>query len=174
MNLWHDIPAGDNGTMNVIVEIPKGSRIKYELDKVTGLIKMDRVLYSPMHYPANYGYVPQTLWEDGDPLDVLVLGHEPLIPGCLVEARAIGMLPMIDGGDDDVKLLAVPVSDPRFKQTNALSDLEPHFLAEIGHFFKVYKDLQEKKVVVGEWKPKKDADAAFARSLELYKEKYGK
>ena len=95
----------------------KGSRIKYELDKDTGLIKFDRVLYSPMHYPANYGFVPQTLWRDGDPLDVLVLAHEAIIPGALVEARAIGSLEMTDGGDDDVKVLAVPISDPRFNNT---------------------------------------------------------
>ena len=108
MNLWHDIPYGDKDGLNVIVEIPMLSRVKYELDKDTGLIKYDRVLYSPMHYPANYGFVPQTLWDDGDPLDVLVLGAEPLVPGCLVEARPIGVLDMIDGGEGDAKLLAVP------------------------------------------------------------------
>ncbi len=174
MNLWHDIPHGDADELNVIIEIPQLSRVKYELDKDTGLIKFDRVLYSPMHYPANYGFVPQTLWEDGDPLDVLVLGHEPLIPGCLIAARPIGMLEMVDGGEGDAKILAVPSADPRFKNTKDLEDLEPHLLDEIRHFFQVYKDLQKKEVKVGDWRGRKDAVAATERSFTLYNEKYGK
>ena len=174
MNLWHDISHGNKDTLNVIIEIPLLSRVKYELDKDTGLIKYDRVLYSPMHYPANYGFVPQTLWDDGDPLDVLVLGAEPLVPGCLVEARPIGVLDMIDGGEGDAKVLAVPVADPRWKTTNDISDLEPHFLEEIKHFFTVYKDLQKKKVEVGEWR---NADAArkdVEKSIELYQKEYAR
>jgi len=174
MNLWHDIPYGDKDGLNVIVEIPKLSRVKYELDKDTGLIKYDRVLYSPMHYPANYGFVPQTLWEDGDPLDVLVLGDEPLVPGCIVEARPIGVLDMIDGGEGDAKVLAVPTSDPRWKSTKDISDLEPHLLEEIKHFFTVYKDLQMKKVEVGEWKGKEEATKAVEQSIELYQKEYKK
>ena len=154
--------------MNVIIEIPMGSRVKYELDKDTGLIKFDRVLYSPMHYPANYGFVPQTLWDDGDPLDVLVLGYEPLVPGCLVEVRPIGVLDMIDGGDGDAKVLAVPVSDPRYKEVKDITDVEPHTLLEIKHFFTVYKDLQKKKVEVGEWRNSAEAKKDFAKSVELY------
>ena len=172
MNLWHDIKAGTKEKLNVIIEIPKLSRVKYELDKETGLIKFDRVLFSPMHYPANYGFVPQTLWEDGDPLDVLVLAHESLVPGCLIEARPIGMLPMIDGGDDDVKILAVPAADPRFKNTLTIKDLEPHLLEEIKHFFQVYKNLQKKEVSVGDWKDEKAAGIAVERSFALYREKY--
>ncbi len=174
MNLWHDIPHGEKDAINVIVEIPMLSRVKYELDKDTGLIKYDRVLYSPMHYPANYGFVPQTLWEDGDPLDVLVLGAEPLVPGCLVEARPIGVLDMVDGGEGDAKVLAVPVADPRWKNTKDIADLEPHFLEEIKHFFTVYKDLQKKKVEVGEWRNRESAEKDVLRSFELYSEKYGK
>ncbi len=174
MNLWHDIPCGDKDHLNVIVEIPRLSRIKYELDKDTGLIKYDRVLYSPMHYPANYGFVPQTLWEDGDPLDVLVLGDEALIPGCLIEARPIGVLDMIDGGEGDAKVLAVPTSDPRWKNTKDISDLEPHLLEEIKHFFTVYKDLQKKKVEVGDWNGSDKARSAVEKSIELYKDKYKK
>ena len=174
MNLWHDIPYGDKDGLNVIVEIPKLSRVKYELDKDTGLIKYDRVLYSPMHYPANYGFVPQTLWEDGDPLDVLVLGDEPLVPGCIVEARPIGILDMIDGGEGDAKVLAVPTSDPRWKSTKDISDLEPHLLEEIKHFFTVYKDLQMKKVEVGNWKGKEEAIKAVEQSIELYQKEYKK
>jgi inorganic pyrophosphatase len=174
MNLWHDIPHGEKDALNVIVEIPMLSRVKYELDKDTGLIKYDRVLYSPMHYPANYGFVPQTLWEDGDPLDVLVLGAEPLVPGCLVEARPIGVLDMIDGGEGDAKVLAVPVADPRWKNTKDIADLEPHFLEEIKHFFTVYKDLQKKKVEVGEWRNHTSAEKDVERSFALYTEKYAK
>ena len=169
MNLWHDIPYGNKDVLNVIIEIPMLSRVKYELDKDTGLIKYDRVLYSPMHYPANYGFVPQTLWDDGDPLDVLVLGAEPLVPGCLVEARPIGVLDMVDGGEGDAKVLAGPAADPRWKNTNDIADLEPHALEEIKHFFTVYKDLQKKKVEVGEWRDAASAKADVVKSIESYK-----
>ncbi len=172
MNLWHDIKAGEKENLNVIIEIPKLSRVKYELDKKTGLIKFDRVLYSPMHYPTNYGFVPQTLWEDGDPLDVLVFAHEPLISGSLIEVRPVGMLPMIDGGEDDVKIIAVPIEDPRFANTHGIKDFEPHLLLEIKHFFEVYKNLQKKEVVVGEWQDKERALDAIEKSFVLYKKKY--
>lgn len=172
MNLWHDVPRGDAENLNIIIEIPKMSRVKYELDKETGLIKYDRVLYSPMHYPANYGFVPQTLWEDGDPLDVLVLGDEPLVPGCLMEGRVIGVLDMIDGGEGDAKVLAVPTKDPRWTKTKNISDLEPHTLEEIKHFFTVYKDLQKKKVEVGEWRDRTSALKDVTRSFELYDKAY--
>ena len=174
MNLWHDIPYGNKDGLNVIIEIPMLSRVKYELDKATGLIKYDRVLYSPMHYPANYGFVPQTLWDDGDPLDVLVLGAEPLVPGCLVVARPIGVLDMVDGGEGDAKVLTVPVADPRWKNTKDISDLEPHFLEEIKHFFTVYKDLQKKKVEVGGWRGAGEAKKDVEKSITLYQKKYGK
>jgi inorganic pyrophosphatase len=174
MNLWHDIASGDKNALNVIIEIPLLSRVKYELDKDTGLIKYDRVLYSPMHYPANYGFVPQTLWDDGDPLDVLVLGAEPLVPGCLVEARPIGVLDMIDGGEGDAKVLAVPTADPRWKNTKDISDLEPHFLDEIKHFFTVYKDLQKKKVEIGEWRNAESARNDVDKSIEQYQKRYPK
>ena len=114
MNLWHDVEYGELESLNSIIEVPKLSRIKYELDKKTSLIKFDRVLYSPMHYPANYGFIPQTLWDDGDPLDILILAYEPMYPATLVKSRPIGMLEMIDGGEGDAKILAVPVEDPRF------------------------------------------------------------
>ncbi len=172
MNIWHDVPSGTAEKLNIIIEIPKLSRVKYELDKKTGLIKFDRALYSPMHYPTNYGFVPQTLWDDGDPLDVLVLAHEPLIPGSLVEGRPIGQLPMTDGGEDDVKILAVPTEDPRFNDTKDIADLEPHLLKEIKHFFEVYKDLQKKKVVVGEWEGAQATVTSIEKSFKNYKEKY--
>lgn len=174
MNLWHDIACGEVDELNTIIEVPKLSRVKYELDKDTGLIKFDRVLYSPMHYPANYGFVPKTLWHDGDPLDVLVLGHEALIAGCLITVRPIGVLDMIDGGDGDAKVLAVPTEDPRYKNTKDIKDLEPHLLSEIQHFFKVYKDLQNKKVEVGEWKGADEAAKVVKESMQLYADKYAK
>ena len=169
MDYLNDIKPGTTEKLNVIIEIPKGSRVKYELDKETGLIKVDRVLYSPMHYPANYGFVPQTLWDDGDPLDVLVLGYEEVIPACLMEARPIGTLEMTDDGDDDIKVLAVPAKDPRFKNVNDINDVDPHTLREIAHFFRVYKDLQEKEVQVGEWSGKENAVKAIEKSIESYK-----
>lgn len=172
MNLWHDIPYGDKDGLNVIIEIPMLSRVKYELDKDTGLIKYDRALFSPVHYPANYGYVPQTLWDDGDPLDVLILGAEPLVPGCLVEARPIGVLDMIDGGEGDAKVLAVPIKDPRWKTTKDLSDLEPHLLDEIKHFFTIYKNLENKKVEVGAWRNAESARADVQKSIAQYQKKY--
>ncbi len=172
-NIWHDVSFGSLESLNAIVEIPKLSRVKYELDKESGLIKFDRVLYSPMHYPTNYGFVPQTLWGDGDPLDVLVIAHEAFIPGCLVPVRPIGILSMTDSGDDDAKILAVPVADPRFKNTQDVLDVEPHFLEEIKHFFEVYKDLQNKEVRVGNWQGKAEAIKVCQKSLDLYREKFG-
>lgn len=174
MNLWHDIPSKNDNGLNVIIEIPKLSRVKYELDKDTGLIKVDRVLYSPMHYPTDYGFVPRTLWDDNDPLDVLVMNMEGYVPGCLVEARPIGALEMNDGGEDDLKVLAVPVADPRFKNTNDLEDIESHHLLEIKHFFQVYKDLQNKKVKIGEWIGSAKANEAVVRAMKMYQEKYEK
>lgn len=173
MNLWHDVKLGNPDNFNVIIEIPKLSRIKYELDKETGLICVDRVLYSPMHYPANYGFAPQTLWDDGDPLDVLVMSHEPFVPGCLVSVRPIGIMEMTDDGESDAKLLAVPAKDPRYNSFTELNQIEPHTLEEISHFFKVYKDLQKKAVVVGDWKDKAEAKKAVEHSVKLYQEKYG-
>lgn len=174
MNLWHDISRGEKEKLNVVVEIPMLSRVKYELDKETGLIKFDRVLFSPMHYPTNYGFVPQTLWDDGDPLDVFVLGYEALVPGCLIEVRPIGMLPMTDNGEDDVKILSAPVNDPRFKSTADIGDLEPHMLEEIKHFLQVYKQLQKKEVVLGEWADRDAALKAVERSFVQYEKKYRK
>lgn len=171
-NIWHAVPAGSPEELNVIIEIPKMSRIKYELDKETGLIMLDRVLYSPMHYPANYGFVPQTLWDDGDPLDVLVMTHEALVPGCLVKARPIGVLDMVDGGDHDAKVLAVPINDPRYRNLKDLNDLEPHLLEEIKHFFKVYKDLEKKEVVVTDWRNKAEAVKDAERAIAQYKAKF--
>ena len=172
MNFLHDIPSGEKEKLNVIIEIPKFSRIKYEVDKEMGLIKFDRVLYSPMHYPANYGFVPRTWWDDEDPLDMLVLGEEPIAPGVLVSVRPIGALAMIDGGDDDIKMLGVPTEDPRFAETRDLADIEPHILKEIAHFFSRYKELQKKEVKVGDWAGKEAAFAAAEKAIARYKTKF--
>ena len=169
-NLWHDLDPGTPEKFKVIIEIPMNSRVKYELDKETGMIKFDRVLSSPMHYPANYGFVPKTLWYDKDPIDVLVLGHEPLVPGCLIEVRPIGILSMNDSGEEDSKIIAVPSSDPRFSGTNDIKDLESHSLEEISRFFATYKKLQNKKVCVGAWGGKGEAVKAVKESFKLYGE----
>jgi len=168
MNLLHDIAPGTTEEMNVIVEIPKGSKNKYEIDKETGLIALDRVLHSAQDYPFDYGFVPQTLWDDGDALDVVLLTTYPLMPGILVRARPIAILPMVDGGESDAKVLAVPCDDPRFKEVQDLSDVNKHTLKEIAHFFLTYKQIQNKEVTLGEWEGKDAAIAAFNRSRDMY------
>lgn len=171
MNAVKDVSIGDKAPqeINVIIEISKGSNNKYELDKETGLLKLDRVLYSAFFYPADYGFAPQTLWDDGDPLDVLVVSTNPLPPLCLVTVRPVAIMDMIDSGEGDAKVIAVPVDDPRFKHVQDLKDLNPHFLKEMEHFFAHYKDLQGKKVEVQGFKGKADAIKAVEKSQQLYK-----
>lgn len=171
MNLLHDIEAGTPEAMNVVIEINKGSKNKYEIDKKTGLITLDRVMHSSQDYPFDYGFVPQTHWDDGDALDVVVLTTYPLFPGLLLEARPVAIMHMIDGGDADEKVIAVPVGDPRFADIKDLSDINPHTLKEIKHFFMTYKQIQNKEVTVGEFEGKDAAMQAFTRATELYKEK---
>ena len=168
MILLHDIAPGTKEEMNVIIEIPRGSMNKYEIDKETGLIALDRVLHTAQQYPFDYGFVPQTLWDDGDALDVVLLTTQPLMPGILVHARPIGVLPMVDGGEKDEKVLAVPVGDPRFGDIKELSDVNQHTLKEISHFFLTYKQLQKKEVTLGEWEGREAAEAAFVRGCEMY------
>lgn len=174
MNLWHDIEPGTTEAMNVIIEIPRNSRNKYEIDKETGMIALDRVLHTAQVYPFDYGFVPKTLWDDGDALDMVVLTTEPLAPGILVHVRPVAILDMVDSGDADAKLLGVPVSDPRWADTKDLSDVNPHTLKEIEHFFLTYKQLQNKKVELNGWKGAADARDAFERSQKLYREKFQK
>ena len=140
MNLWHDVELGNDvpKIINVIVEIPKGAQNKYEYDKSLNIIKLDRVLFSPFHYPGDYGFLPRTLSADGDPLDALVLVTNPTYPGILIKARPVGMLRMSDVGKIDDKILCVSNDDPRFNEYKDISDLEEHLLKEITHFFKVY------------------------------------
>lgn len=144
-------------TVNVMVEIPRGSRNKYEYDRETGRFVLDRMLFSAVHYPADYGFIPETLAEDGDELDALVLVGEATFPGCIIRARPIGVFHMWDEKGPDAKILAVPVSDPQWNWVKALSDVPEHLLREITHFFQVYKDLEEKKTKVGDWDGRDDA-----------------
>lgn len=137
--------------ITVIIEIPKGSRNKYEFDKKTGVIKFDRMLFSAVHYPSDYGFVPETLAQDGDPLDALVLVWEPTFPGCLIQARPIGLFKMWDEKGPDEKILCVPVQDPLWNHLTSLNEVPPHLLKEIEHFFKIYKDLEHKKTGVEGW-----------------------
>lgn len=175
-NLWHDIPLGDNvpKIFNTIIEIPRGSANKYEVDKETGLIKLDRVLYSSQYYPFDYGFAPQTYWHDKDPLDVLVLTTFPLVPGLLLEVRPIGVLGMIDSGDSDDKIISVPSEDPRYNDIQELEDLPEHRLKEIENFFETYKMLQGKKVKTNGFRGKAEALKTVEESVQLYAEKFSK
>ena len=160
--------TGEESVANVIVEIPKGKRNKYEVDKVTGLIKLDRYLYSSAVYPGDYGFIPQTLAEDGDPLDILVMVNEPTFSGCLIEARVIGLFRMKDRGFNDFKVFGVPHSDPLMAEIQALTDVPHHFLREIEHFFGTYKQLEGAKVETLGWAPAADAIAEVRESVERY------
>jgi inorganic pyrophosphatase len=141
----------DSLTVEVLIEIPKGSRNKYEYDKKTGMIRFDRMLFSAVHYPSDYGFIVNTLAQDGDALDALVLVWEPTFPGCLIEARPVGLFNMWDEKGRDEKILCVPVNDPLWNHINSLEDAPPHLLKEIEHFFTIYKDLEEKKTGVEGW-----------------------
>ncbi len=169
MNLLHDIPAGNSKEMNVIVEIPKFSKNKYEIDKETGIIALDRVMHTAQDYPFDYGFVPQTLFDDGDALDVVLLTTYPLAPGILVKARPVAVMEMMDNGDRDDKVVAVPTEDPRFEDVKDLKDLNKHFLKEVAHFFETYKKIQNKEVSVGSWHGAEEAEKAFVKSIEKYK-----
>lgn len=174
MNLLHEITAGKNAPhiINVIIEIPKGSKNKYELDKETGLIMLDRAMHTSQDYPFDYGFVPQTHWEDGDPLDVVVLTTYPLSPGVLVKVRPVAIINMVDDGDSDVKIISVPEKDPRFDHIEDLVDINKHTIKEIEHFFLTYKQLQHKTVIINGIDGKKEAVDAVIKSQELYKEKF--
>ena len=167
---WHDVIPGENlpERFMTVVEIPAGSKVKYELDKATGLLRLDRVLYSAVHYPANYGFIPQTYAEDDDPLDVLVLCQETLAPMTLVTARAIGLMTMIDSGKKDHKILAVALNDPEFNGFREASELPPHRLAMLRRFFLDYKTLEGKAVEVDELQPADFAQPVIVDALERY------
>ena len=173
-SLWHDIPSGINPPEEVtaVIEIPAKSRNKYELDKETGLLKLDRVLYSAVHYPGDYGFIPRTLAEDGDPADILVRINEPTFPGCIIDARPIGVLRMLDKGEPDDKLLAVPCHDPFHNEFYDIADVPQHYLKEIEHFFHIYKDLEGKRVQILGWEKSDVAHRLIQESRERYDRKF--
>src|SRR6476619_7208552 len=170
---WHDIACDEpiDESFVALIEIPKGSKVKYELDKDTGMLKVDRVLFSAVHYPANYGFLPRTYCDDGDPLDVLVLGQEPVVPLCVLRARAIGVLTMSDekGGDD--KVIAVHVDDPEYAHYQEAAELPPHRLKEIQRFFLDYKVLEGKSVDVEDIRGRSSAEQVIRDAVRLYKDR---
>ncbi|MDZ7611831.1 MAG: inorganic diphosphatase [Candidatus Moranbacteria bacterium] len=176
MNLWHDLELGKEAPeiFNVIIEIPKGSKNKYEVDKKTGLIKLDRAMKTGQDYIFDYGFAPRTYWEDDDPLDVIVLSTYPLMPNILVEVRPVALMNMIDDGEGDDKIIAVPKDDPRWDEVRDMEDLNKHQLKEIRHFFETYKQIENKTVEISGFKGKKDAVEAVEKSVKLYEEKFGK
>lgn len=171
MHPLHDLDPGPKApdVVRMVVEIPKGSRNKYEIDKASGLFHLDRVLYSPMHYPGDYGFVPRTLYDDGDPFDVVVITNQPTFPGCLVDVRPVGLFRMRDRGEPDDKALAVVAKDPSFAHVRDLGDVAPHLLREIEHFFRVYKDLEGAKVETMAWQPAEVARERIRASMEAYR-----
>jgi inorganic pyrophosphatase len=174
-NLWRDLPPGPQPPEIVytIVEIPRGSRNKYEYQEAMGIIKMDRLLYSSLHYPGDYGLIPQTLADDGDPLDTLIMVTEPTFPGCVVEVRPLGLFRMLDRGQADDKVLAVPASDPLYNEYRDLDDVPPHFLKEVAHFFTVYKDLEGVRVKPIGWEPRPKALEAIEDAIAFYRREFG-
>lgn len=173
MHPWHDVSWGSDvrDFFNAIVEIPEGSKVKYELDKATGLLRADRVLYSAVHYPANYGFIPQTYCDDGDPLDVLALCQESLAPLSIARCRAIGVLPMRDDRGQDDKILAVHIDDPQFAHYRDIAELPPHVLSELKRFFLDYKVLEDKEVSIEALEGHEDAERVILAALQLYAER---
>ena len=174
MHAWHDVELGDHieRHFRAVIEIPKGSKVKYELDKRTGLLWLDRVLHSAVHYPANYGFLPQTFCDDGDPLDVLVLGQEPVAPLCLMRARAIGVMGMHDEKGEDDKIIAIHVDDPEYAHYRDIAELPPHRLRELQRFFVDYKALERDKTVnVEDLRGRVAAERTVLDAVALYRER---
>jgi inorganic pyrophosphatase len=172
---WHDIPTGPKPPIEVtaVIEIPTNERNKYELDKKLGVFRLDRVLHSAVHYPGDYGFLPRTLGDDGDPLDVLVLMTIPVFTGCLVDARPIGLFHLVDSGAADEKVLAVPLGDPYSNGLNELSDIPQHYLKEIEHFFRVYKDLEGTHTETRGFEGAGEAREAITRAMAAYEKRFG-
>lgn len=173
-NPWHDVSFGEKAPeiVQAIIEIPKGSKAKYELDKDSGLLKLDRILYSSVHYPANYGFIPKTYCDDQDPLDILVVCSEDVVPMCLIEAKVIGVMQMIDGNERDDKIIAVAKNDMAVNYVNDIEQLPPHMLVEIRRFFEDYKKAEHKEVIVEAFYNKKYALEIINESIEAYKNKF--
>lgn len=171
---WHGAMAGDLApvTVNALIEIPQGSRAKYEVDKLTGLLRLDRVIYSSFQYPINYGFIPRSLGQDGDPLDILVFCSQAIQSLCLVEANVIGNMQMIDNGEVDDKIIAVAAKDPSVNHIQKVEDLPHHFLLELRNFFEQYKVLENKKVVIDNFQDKETAFRVINEATKLYRETF--
>lgn len=171
---WHGADNGDKTPkiVNALIEIPQGSRCKYEIDKKTGLLKLDRVIYSSFHYPVNYGFIPQTLGEDNDPLDILVMCSESIAPLCLVQATVIGNMQMIDSGEKDDKIIAVATKDPTVNHISDINELPPHFFAVLKNYFEQYKVLENKVVEIDEFQDRETAYKVINQSISFYKSKF--
>lgn len=176
MNIWHDISPKriQSDDFIAVIEIPKGSKNKYELDKETGLLILDRILYTSTHYPANYGFIPRTFAEDGDPLDVLVLCSESIEPLTLVRCYPIGVIRMLDNGKPDEKIIAIPFNDPSYNLYKDISDLPKHVFDEMRHFFTVYKALENKQTAVDEEQGREEAVRIVRECIDCYVERYCK
>ncbi len=176
MNIWHDISPKriNKNDFMAVIEIEKGSKCKYELDKETGILKLDRILYTSTHYPANYGLIPRTYADDNDPLDVLVLCSQRLIPLTLVRCYPVGVICMSDGGAADEKIIAIPYDDPTYNTYTDISEIPAHILDEWSHFFKVYKQLEGKETAVTETKNAEEARKVIQKAIDSYIENYCK
>ena len=174
MNPWHDLSLGDRvpDHFPAVIEVPKGSKNKYELDKASGMIRVDRVLFSSIHYPANYGFIPRTYCEDNDPLDVLVLGQEAVVPLTIMLAKPIGVMKMRDDGEADDKIIAVHANDPEFSHYNSISELPPHRIAELRNFFENYTVLERREVVVDHFLDVEDAKRVLLEAMALYEKEF--
>lgn len=170
MHPWHSVEIGSDfpTLVTAVIEVPKGSKIKYELDKKSGLIRVDRILFSSVHYPANYGFIPQTYCDDHDPLDILVLGQEPVAPLSIMVAKPIGVMKMVDQGEADDKIIAVHAHDPEYSHYNSISELPPHRMMEVRRFFEDYKALEDKEVVVEGFLDRKEGLRIVLEAIQLY------
>ena len=171
---WHGASFGTKAPafVNAMIEIPQGSRTKYEIDKETGLLKLDRVIYSSFHYPVNYGFIPQTLGHDGDPLDILVLCSQAIQSLCLVQATVIGNMQMIDSGEKDDKIIAVATKDPSVNHISSIEEMPPHFINELRNYFEQYKALENKQVQIEEFQSKEIAYQIIQEAIDFYTQKF--